>query len=70
MYPPPHPPPPPPRQKTSVGVWILVAWFVGPAVLVALCCSGALLAGMVGAAVEGPPKPLPSQVTEQAEPSN
>lgn len=58
MYPPQHPPPP--RQKTSIGVWILVAWFVGPAVLVALCCAWAAAFGTVGSAIQGPPKPFPS----------
>lgn len=49
-----------------MGVWILVAWFVGPALLIALCCVGALVSGMGRYVIEGPPEPVPTQTTSES----
>ncbi|AYF30619.1 hypothetical protein CSH63_24880 [Micromonospora tulbaghiae] len=65
QYPPPPPPmghhalppPPPPavvvNQQTSkaatVGIWVIVAWLVGPLVVVLLCCAGCMFSGTIGA---------------------
>ena len=49
----PHQPPPviyvqqPKSRATAVGVWVLVLWFVGPAVLIALCCLGCFFGGVL-----------------------
>jgi hypothetical protein len=40
-----------PRPKTSAGVWILVAFFVGPVVLCLLCGVVAYVGGQVQGAV-------------------
>lgn len=68
--PPPHQPPyqPPPiyvqqpsNKAAAVGVWILVLWFVGPALLLVLCCAGCLGLGGWGAIIgETTPTPSPS----------
>lgn len=39
----PHQPPPPqpqPSKAATIGIWVIVAWLVGPALLLVLCCAG------------------------------
>jgi hypothetical protein len=55
---PPQPPPvvyvqQPSNKAATVGIWVIVAWVVGPAVLIALCCLGCFGTGLVGSFMEG-----------------
>lgn len=56
-------PPPPPQQvvyvqtptskAATVGIWVIVAWIVGPLLLVLLCCGGCFVTGLLGSITGG-----------------
>lgn len=57
MYPNQPPPQQPPQvvyvqggtsKAATVGIWVIVAWIVGPLLLVGLCCLGCLGLGAIG----------------------
>jgi hypothetical protein len=50
----------PKSRATAVGVWVLVLWFVGPAVLIALCCLGCFFAGGIGGVLNDQTEPSPT----------
>lgn len=61
---PPYQPPPvyvqqPSNKAATVGIWVLVAWFVGPFLLLVLCCAGCLGIGGLGA-ITGGSDPTPA----------
>jgi len=55
---PPQQPPPvfvqqPSNRAATIGIWVLVLWIVGPALLLLLCCAGCLFAGGITAITDG-----------------
>ncbi|WP_431892679.1 hypothetical protein [Micromonospora haikouensis] len=40
-------------KAATVGIWVIVLWIVGPALLLVLCCAGCMFTGIAGSFMEG-----------------